>query len=418
MDTPATPLTSADAACDAARFRIPTGAVVGLAAGLAALSALTVVGASADGRVALDVVCAVLAVAAGAIVLVAVGRADADRRLTVAAFVLAALAALSPAATPASTMTTAVVARAARLRVAVPVAVAGAVGHAVQGAWRGTSMGYVWWLLTDVGVHAALLGWGAYARTRSELLVSLRERVRAAEADRDRRAEEVRREERLRIARDMHDTLAHRLSLVATAAGALAYRPDASPERLAQAASVVRDGTAQALDELRQVVAVMRDPGDDVVGFATLDDLVTQVRQAGADVELTSEGRLDDLPRATRSTVLRAVQESLTNARKHAPGTPVRVEVTVSDDGVRVRATNPLSPAGVAPAGLVRDDPGMDSATAPTGAQAGGSGPGVGLIGLRERVTALGGSLDAGAVDGAWTVGVVLPVPSVVGAGA
>ncbi len=418
MDTQTTPLTTTDAWCDAARFRIPTAAVVGLVAGLAVLTALTVVGASADGRVALDVVCAVLAVAAGAAVLLAVGRADDQRGLTVAAFVLAALAALSPAATPASTMTTAVVARAARLRVAVPVAVAGAVGHAVQAAWRGASMGYGWWLLTDVGVHAALLGWGAYARTRSELLISLRERLRAAEADRDRRAEEVRREERLRIARDMHDTLAHRLSLVATAAGALAYRPDASPERLAQAASVVRDGTAQALDELRQVVAVMRDPGDDVVGFATLDDLVTQVREAGADVELASAGRLDDLPRATRSTVLRAVQESLTNARKHAPGVPVRVEVTVSDDTVRVRTTNPVAPAGVAPSGLVRDDPGMDSGTTPTTAQAGGALPGMGLIGLRERVTALGGSIDAGVVGGTWTVSLVLPVRSVVGADA
>ncbi|MGC5168027.1 sensor histidine kinase [Luteimicrobium sp. DT211] len=417
MDTQTTLLTADDAACDARRFRIPTSAVVGLAAGLAVLSALTVLGASGDGRVALDVVCAVLAVAAGSLVLVAVGRADEERRLTIAAFVLAALAAVSPAATPASTMTTAVVARATRLRVAVPVAVAGAVGHAVQGAWRGVSMGYGWWLLTDVGVHAALLGWGAYGRTRAELLGSLRARVRAAEADRDRRAEEVRREERLRIARDMHDTLAHRLSLVATAAGALAYRPDAPPERLAQAAAVVRDGTSQALVELRQVVAVMRDPDDAVVGVDTLDDLVAQVRAAGADIEVVSTGTVENLPRATRNTVLRAVQECLTNARKHAPGAPVRLEVAVSDDDVRVVATNPVAP-GVARPGGVRDDPDMNRGAAPTLDLTGGSRPGVGLVGLRERAATLGGTLDAGADGGTWTVRVVLPLHAGVGAGA
>jgi len=406
-----------DAWCGARPFRIPRGAVAGLVAGLAALAASTVVGSSGDGRVALDVACAVLAVAAGAAVLLAVGHPDQERRLTVAAFVLAALAAVSPAATPASTMATALVARAARLRVAVPVAVAGVVGHAVQGAWRGVGMGYGWWLLTDVGVHAALLGWGAYGRTRSELLVSLHERVRAAEADRDRRAEEARREERLRIARDMHDTLAHRLSLVATAAGALAFRPDASPERLAQAAAVVRDGTSQALVELRQVVAVMRDPDDAVVGVDTLDDLVAQVRQAGAVVGLRTTGSVDDLPRATRNTVLRTVQECLTNARKHAPGTPVHLEVVVSDDDVRVLATNPVTP-GVASAGEVRDDSDMSPGTAPTLDLTGGPRPGVGLVGLRERASALGGSLDAGVVDGTWTVRVVLPVRSVVGAGA
>jgi signal transduction histidine kinase len=412
MSTQTAP-TPADAWCGVRRFRIPVGAVVGVTVGLAILSAFTVLGATGDGHVALDVAAAALAVAGGAAVLVGVGRADEERRLTIAAYSLAALAALSPAATPASTMTTAVVARATRLRVAVPVAVAGVVGHAVQGAWRGVGMGYGWWLLCDVGVHAALLGWGAYGRTRAELVGSLRAQVRAAEADRDRRVEEVRREERLRIARDMHDTLAHRLSLVATAAGALAFRPDASPERLAQAASVVRDGTSQALDELRQVVAVMRDPDDAVIGLDTLDDLVAQVRDAGAVVDLVSTGSLDDLPRATRNTALRVVQECLTNARKHAPGAPVRVEVTVSDDAVRVLASNPVG-LGVAQTGGVRDDPDMNPATRTTRGT-GASRPGVGLIGLSERVSALGGSLDAGAADGTWTVRVVLPVRAVVG---
>jgi len=406
-----------DVVCGARPFLLSRRTVAALGTGLAVLSLLAVAGTWGDGWVPLDAVCGTLAVATGVEVLRALGRADQDRRLIVSAFVLAVLAALSPAGTPASTMTTAVVARAARLRDAVPVAAAGVLGHAVQGAWRGGGLGYGWWLLTDVGVHAALLGWGAYGRARSELVASLRARVRAAEADRDRRAEEVRREERLRIARDMHDTLAHRLSLVATAAGALAYRPDAPPERLAQAAAVVRDGTSQALVELRQVVAVMRDPDDDVVGFATLDDLLAQVRQAGSVVEVVTTGDVDDLPRATRNTALRTVQESLTNARRHAPGSPAHLEIAVSEEDVRVVATNPVAP-GMASGGPVGDDPGMDLGTAPVLAPAGVAHPGVGLIGLRERVSALGGSLDAGAAHGVWTVRVTLPLQAEVGAGA
>ena len=106
--------------------------------------------------------------------------------------------------------------------------------------------------------YAALLGFGALTQARAALLISLRDRARRAEAEQDRRVAEARVAERARIAREMHDVLAHRLSLVATYAGALEYRPDASREQLAAAAGIVRDGVHQALDELREVVTVLR----------------------------------------------------------------------------------------------------------------------------------------------------------------
>ncbi|MBX9243627.1 sensor histidine kinase, partial [Actinotalea ferrariae] len=115
-----------------------------------------------------------------------------------------------------------------------------------------------WWVVLVVLTHAALLGWGALAQAREEVLRQLADRARRAEADRDRVVRDARAEERARIAREMHDSLAHRLSLVATYAGALEQRPDATPQERATAAGVVRAGVRQALDELREVVGVLR----------------------------------------------------------------------------------------------------------------------------------------------------------------
>ena len=131
----------------------------------------------------------------------------------------------------------------------------GILTHAVQGLWRppgGPS--FSWWLALMVVGYAAVIGWGALAQARRALIASLRDRARRAEAEQGRRVAEARVLERTRIAREMHDVLAHRLSLLATYAGALEYRPDAPPEQLAHAAGVVRLGAHQALDELRDVI--------------------------------------------------------------------------------------------------------------------------------------------------------------------
>lgn len=247
---------------------------------------------------------------------------------------LTALAAVSPAATPAATLAALQVAQQRPFPVAAAVGAAGIAAHAVQGLWRppgGISFG--WWLLLIAAGYAALTGWGALARARRALLMSLEERARRAEAEQGRRVAEARMMERTRIAREMHDVLAHRLSLLATYAGALEYRPDAPPERLARAAGVVRAGVHQALEELREVICLLRD--EDAAAedrpqpvLGDVPRLVAESRDAGAAVELRDEVvDAGALPASVGRTAYRVVQEGLTNARKHAVGQPVHVAV-------------------------------------------------------------------------------------------
>ncbi|MFD6135924.1 sensor histidine kinase [Isoptericola sp. NPDC060257] len=308
------------------------------------------------------------------------------RRSVPAALALAALAAVSGAATPAATVGTLQVARWYPVRTAAWVAGAGILGHAVQALWRPVGLPLGWWLLCDVAVHAALFGWGAYGRERSLVLWSLRDRARRAEAEQERRVAEARTAERTRIAREMHDTLAHRLSLLAATAGAMEYRPDADPAALAAAAGRVRAGVSDALEDLRQVIRLLRAGPDDLGPVPGLDDvrrLVDDSRAAGADVTYERTGA--DVPPATVATaVFRVVQESLTNARRHAPGAAVRVTVATAPGEVRVR---------------VVDDGAAPGAVAPDGV-----GTGTGLVGLRERATLLGGTLAAGPDTGAGSV--------------
>ena len=320
------------------------------------------------------------------------------------ALALAALAAVSPAAIPAATFGTLHVAEWRRFAEAATVGAAGVVAGAVQGLWRPFGgLPYIWWLVIVIAVEAALVAWGQLTQARRALIASLQERARRAEAEQGRRVAEAWAAERTRIAREMHDVLAHRLSLLATYAGAIEYRPDAPPEQVARAAGVVRAGAHQALDELREVITVLReDDGDGdgdgaqrpQPGLADLPRLVEESRDAGARVQL--DDRVADpgaLPGATGRTAYRVVQEGLTNARKHAPGEPVQVII----DG---------RPGG----GLlidIRNPVGDGYATPPT---IGGSG--TGLIGLTERVRLAGGEVDHQVADGEFRLSARLPWPT------
>jgi signal transduction histidine kinase len=321
------------------------------------------------------------------------------------ALALAALVAVSPAAIPAATFGTLHVAEWRRLAVAAWVGAAGAMAGAVQGLWRPFGgLPYIWWLVIVIAVEAALVAWGQLTQARRALIASLRERARRAEAEQGRRVAEARAAERTRIAREMHDVLAHRLSLLATYAGAIEYRPDAPPEQLARAAGVVRAGAHQALDELREVITVLReDDGDGdgtqrpQPGLADLPRLVEESRDAGARVQL--DDRVPDpaaLPGAAGRTAYRVVQEGLTNARKHAPGEPVQVVIDGRPGGgLLIEIRNPVV----------------------NGHAAGGAGPviggsGTGLIGLTERVRLAGGELDHQAADGEFRLSARLPWPA------
>jgi signal transduction histidine kinase len=247
---------------------------------------------------------------------------------------LAVLAAVSWAAVPTATLATVHTARMRPARTALLVALGGAAGHILRGWWRPMpGLSFAWWVLLVLAVHAALLAWGARARSQVALLMALRERAHRAERDADQRLHQARLAERRRIAMEMHDTLAHRLSLLAASAGAVEFRPDAAPEKLAAAAGVIRSGATMALTELREVIGLLRDDEDEGMdrerpqpGWSDVDRLVTEARAAGASIEVQRDV-VAEPPALTGRTGYRLVQEALTNARRHAPGQPVRLAV-------------------------------------------------------------------------------------------
>ncbi|HEY7104144.1 MAG TPA: histidine kinase [Mycobacteriales bacterium] len=316
------------------------------------------------------------------------------------ALVLSALLTVSAAATPAAATATLWVAQRRRLPVAIGVAAAGVAGHLVRTFWRPTpDRSTVLWTIVIAASYAALVGWGAQNQARRALVSSLEDRARRAEEDQAHRITEARRAERTKIAREMHDVLAHRLSLLAAYAGALEFRPEAPPEELARAAGVIRDGAHQALEELREVIGVLRDdpaepePDRPQPTLSDLPRLLDEARAAGTPVRL--DDRLADagtVPDVLGRTVYRVVQEGLTNARKHAPGQ----ETTVLLGGRRGR--NLLV--------VVMNRTGGRSADP---ARIPGSGSG--LVGLRERVQLAGGRLDARSGHGRFRLWAVLPWP-------
>ncbi|MGW4456794.1 sensor histidine kinase [Streptomyces albidoflavus] len=242
---------------------------------------------------------------------------------------------------------------------------------------------------------SATVGWGMYVRSRRLLLESLRERARRAEAEAELRAAQAQRLAREAIAREMHDVLAHRLTLLSVHAGALEFRPDAPTAEIARAAGVIRDSAHDALQDLRAIIGVLR-TGDDTDGARpqpTLDalgDLLDEARAGGTP--LTLDRRVTDpadVPAALGRTVYRIVQECLTNARKHAPGAPVTVTLTGGPgEGLSVEVAN------FAPAGPVPPVPGS----------------GQGLIGLTERAALAGGRLTHGpGPEGGFRVTAWLP---------
>jgi len=232
------------------------------------------------------------------------------------------------------------------------------------------------------GIAGALLRW--QERVRSRVEVAETEAHEAFEA-------EAATSERARAARDLHDVVAHHVSLVAVRAESAPY---VHPELDATARAVLGDianDARDALDELRQVLTILQRAGHEDAprlpqpGSADVASLVADARAAGQDVELAEP--VPTLPAAQGYVVYRAVQEALTNARRHAPGRVVRVEVAVRSGVVGVRVTNPLADAG-----------------------SGTPDAGRGLLGMRERAEALGGAADHAVDDGTFVLSVSLPL--------
>ncbi|HET9379575.1 MAG TPA: histidine kinase [Streptomyces sp.] len=265
-------------------------------------------------------------------------------------------------------------------------------------------------LFTGLLIVSAI-GWGMFVRSKRQLVLSLRDRARRAETEARLRAEQAQRLAREAIAREMHDVLAHRLTLLSVHAGALEFRPDASREEVARAAGVIRESAHDALQDLRQIIGVLRAAETDDAGgrpqptLDALDGLVAESREAGMKVTLahhvtgpatgagtaTAAGAAAAgvVPAVVGRTAYRIAQEALTNARKHAPGTEVAVTVSGGPgEGLVVSVRN------AAPEGDVPPVPGS----------------GQGLIGLTERATLAGGTLEHGpTADAGFQVRAWLP---------
>jgi signal transduction histidine kinase len=227
---------------------------------------------------------------------------------------------------------------------------------------------------------------GMYVGARRELVASLRDRADRAEREQQLRVAAARAGERARLAREMHDVLAHRMSLVALHAGALVYRTDLSAAETRGAAGIIQANSQSALADLREILGLLRDtgPGEDGTDhrpqptLGDLDTLLDEERAAGAHITVHSD--LEDrtaLPVSTGRSAYRIVEEGLTNARKHAPHAAVTVELTGRPgDGVDLTVQNPAH---------AHDHHGKDAS-------------GFGLIGLAERAAASHGRFEHGVV--------------------
>jgi signal transduction histidine kinase len=230
-------------------------------------------------------------------------------------------------------------------------------------------------------------------RGRSEVQRRLEWQEQLTEAERHRRALL---QERARIARELHDVVAHHMSVIAIQAEAAPYRVADPPEELTRGFAIIRDNAVQALTELRRVLGVLRseepDPDRHDVPQPTLDrldELVANVRAAGVTVETTVTGTPHALPQGVELSAFRILQEAVSNALRHAPGAKIRIDVSYVPDGVRL---------------LVLNDP-------PAERPARSAGTGHGVLGMRERVAMLGGRLTAGPTPaGGYEMTAFLPV--------
>ncbi|MFD5597670.1 sensor histidine kinase [Streptomyces griseorubiginosus] len=282
--------------------------------------------------------------------------------------------------------------RRARIAVGCAVAALGAnlLGYRPTSLW--TAQSYASTLLLPV--LAVLVG--LWLGSRRRLVQALAADVEHLRVEARLREDAARAAERSRIAAEMHDVLAHRLSLIALHTGVLATKSETLPAPVTERLALLRTTSVKALTDLRDVLGVLRDPDAAPTG-ATLTPIMREVgaladeaRAAGQHVELTTDGLPEQVPTTHRLAVYRIVQEALTNARKHAVGAPVTVRIDYGPPATLVEVTNPP--------GTSRTDT---------------VGSGYGLVGLRERVAALGGHLNSGpAGSGAWRLAARIPHPA------
>jgi signal transduction histidine kinase len=242
----------------------------------------------------------------------------------------------------------------------------------------------------------AAMWWGEAVRARRAYVAELRDRAERAERTREEEARRRVDEERLRIARELHDVVSHTIGVISVQAGVAAHLLHRRPDKAADSLAAIRQASDEALGELHAMLGVLRQgdgggraPLAPAPGLAELDALVAQATGAGIEVKVAVEGEPRRLPSAVDLACYRVVQESLTNVVRHAGASQAEVTVTHHDDRVVVEI--------------------LDDGAAPSGNGAVGSGQGI--PGMRERARALGGSLEAGPrPGGGFRVQASLPV--------
>ncbi|MGW4421247.1 sensor histidine kinase [Streptosporangium sp. NPDC004631] len=264
-----------------------------------------------------------------------------------------------------------------RLRWAVAAGLVAELGLALSFGQITTDPDFNSWATASVFVVAIWIT-GIYTNTRRRYLESLEERAERAEHERDQQARLAAAAERTRIARELHDVVAHNVSVIIVQADGASYAIDSDPEQAREAMRAISSTGRRALAEMRRMVGVLRADGvpeeyAPQPSLSQLDDLVTQVRSSGLPVDFRVIGSRRELPEGEQLTVYRIVQEALTNSLKHGgPGTRATVEVEYGAREVCLRVTDD-GRGGAAP----------------------GSSGGHGLVGMRERVSMFGGTVEA-----------------------
>ncbi|MGC5169010.1 sensor histidine kinase [Microbacterium sp. DT81.1] len=242
---------------------------------------------------------------------------------------------------------------------------------------------------------------GDATRSRREYVRAVTERAERAEQTRDSEARRRVTEERLRIARDLHDAVAHQISVISLNAGVASFALESRPEKAREALSTIRVASRAVLAEIGDLLAMLRaeDDGSSGIGaapqpgLARLDELVGRFGESGMRVTVRVDGDISRLPGAVDLVAYRVIQEGLTNAHKHGAEHRAHVLVAVGDRQVDVAVSNPVPSAAAHPVDL-------DAGTG-----------GRGLLGLRERVASVRGSVETGPTPGGYRIAATLPLP-------
>jgi len=251
------------------------------------------------------------------------------------------------------------------------------------------------WVFFRIGASVMCVALGESVRSRRVIAAEAVERAELAERTREEQARARADAERLRIAREVHDTVAHAIAIINVQSGVTAHVLDKRPDHARQALQVIEQTSSRALGEMRAILGVLRSDGDERMpqpGLGQLGELTAKARDAGLDVTLEATSPATQLPSAVGSAAYRIVQESITNVIRHVGPTRVTVALYPGTDALEIRVTNEGHRAAPGD-GPARSHP---SARQPAGGEAGRpAGTGRGIPGMRERCQLLGGELDA-----------------------